>query len=219
MSTDSSRIFVLTDTPDVYGKDINHAGMIPVFTKDIESLLEKLKTVTVAGLVLELNKVMAATRQERDRLFNYAGSFPVLRTKVNAKHGFVSYLDSKDCFFKNLDAAIGKRCRSHERVSVKLDCAFSSEADPIMSEAVDGTILDVSPGGCFIHTRKAMEGESFIHVRIPELANSRPIFSSVRWTKTEAVDSALPGMGVMFIDLSDDQLDDIVSLQLTAQTR
>ena len=88
-----------------------------------------------------------------------------------------------------------------------------------MSEGVDGVIFDLSPGGCFINTRKAMVDESFIHLHIPDLENSRPIFSSVRWAKTEESDEALSGMGIMFIDLSDAQLENIISLQLTAQTR
>ena len=219
MSADSSTVFILTDMPGAYGKDFNHAGRTPVFTKDIKDLLEKLKHVAVAGLVLELPKVMKASREDRDRLFNYAKTFPVLRTKPNPRHGFVAYLDAKECFFTNLDTAIGKRCRSHNRIPVRLDCSFSAEKDPVMSKGVDGTILDISPGGCFINTSKPMMDESFIHLHIPDLENSRPIFSSVRWAKTDRPEGKLPGMGIMFIDLSDDQLENIISLQLTAQTR
>ncbi len=173
----------------------------------------------MAGLVLELPKVMKASRDDRDRLFTYAKTFPVLRTKPNPRHGFVAYLDARECFFMNLDAAIGKRCRSHNRVLVRLECLFSAEKDPVMSRGVGGTILDISPGGCFINTSSVMKDESFIHLHIPELENSRPIFSSVRWAKTDADDGTLPGMGIMFIDLSDDQLENIISLQLTAQAR
>lgn len=219
MSIDTSSVYVLTDTPAAYGDALNHGDSVPIFTKDIGTLIDKLKNVSMAGLVLELPKVMKASRTERDRLFSYATSFPVLRTKPNPSHGFVAYLDSKDCFFKNLEAAIGKRCRSHERVQVKLDCTYSSEADPIMADAVEGKILDISPGGCFINTRNVMEKESFVHLHIPALNNSRPIFSSIRWAKTDDTDGAMPGLGVMFIDLSDEQLEDIQALQLTAQVR
>jgi len=214
LSTDTGSIYVLTDTPEAYGEALNHAGMLPVFAKDIESLLAKLRNVAMAGLVLELSKVMKASRKDRDRLFNYAGTFPVLRTKVDSLHGFVSYLDSKECFFRNLDAAIGKRCRSHERVSVRLECAFSVEDDPIMLQTTEGIIFDISPGGCFMNTHRPTKSESFIHLRIPGLENSRPIFSSIRWSRAEEVDGALPGMGIMFIDLSDDQLENIAALQL-----
>ena len=147
MSASSSTVFVLTDTPGIYGNDLDHASSFPVFIKDIKSLLEKLKDVAMAGLVLELPKVMKASRDDRDRLFTYAKTFPVLRTKPNPRHGFVAYLDARECFFMNLDAAIGKRCRSHNRVLVRLECLFSAEKDPVMSRGVGGTILDISPGG------------------------------------------------------------------------
>ena len=219
MSTDTGNVFILTDTPRAYGEDMNYSDQAPIFVKDCPSLLAKLKNVTAAGLVLELPKVMKASRVDRDRVFNYAKTFPVLRTKINPRHGFVVYLDDKECFFKNFSAVMGKRCRSHDRVPVNLECTFSAEEDPIMAKSEEGTILDISPGGCLINTRKYMGTESFVHVRIPDLENSRPIFCSVRWAKTEEEDASRPGMGVMFIDLSDDQLDNILAIQLTAQTR
>jgi hypothetical protein len=218
LSSDSSTIFVFTDTPGFYGEDFSRGNMIPIFVKESGILIEKLKLVDMAGLILELPKVMAAPRKDRDRLFNYAKTFPVLRTKINPRHGFVAYLDSKECFFNNLDAAIGKRCRNHDRIPVKLDCSFSAEKDPVMSEGVEGRILDISPAGCFVHTKSAMLDESFIHLHIPDLENSRPIFSSIRWARARKLDDLLPGMGIMFIDLSDDQLENILSIQLAAQT-
>jgi len=219
VSPQTKSIYVLTDTPAIYRDDLGHSGAIPIFVKDIGDLLNRLKDVAMAGLVLELGKVMKASRQDRDRLFNYAGNFPVLRTKVNPRHGFVAYLDSRDSFFRNLDESIGMRFRNHERISVRLGCTFSAENDPIMTSPAEGVIHDISPGGCFVNTRDVMPDESFIHVKIPSLKNSRPIFSSIRWSKGEDVDGALPGMGIMFIDLTDEQVDEIRALQLTAQVR
>lgn len=207
-----STIFVLTETPGAYGTELIHEDKPPIFVKDIETLISRLKEVVVAGLVLEIDKVMKATRQERDRLFNYAGNFPVMRTKLNPRHGFVAYLDPKDCFFKNLEAAIGKRCRSHERVPVNMGCAFSREYDPIMADVIEATLLDISPGGCCINTRNVLEDEQFLHLRIPQLKNARPIYSSIRWTRVHE-DPNLCGMGVMFIDLQDDQMEEILALK------
>lgn len=208
-------IFILTDTPGTYGDDLVYQGNPPTFVRDIDVLIEKLKNVTVAGLVLELAKVMKASRTQRDRLFSFAGNFPVLRTKINPRHGFVAYLDPKDCFFSNLDKVVGERCRNHERISVNLDCAFSREADPSMADPMEGTILDISPGGCFIHTQAPLEGEAFLHVRMPHLSNPRPIYSSVRWTKQDASSPMRCGMGVMFIDLTEDQMAELTNFKLS----
>lgn len=204
-------IFVLTDTPGVYGTALTQNGVSPIFVKNVKALLERLKDVTMAGLVLEMDKVMRASRTERDRLFNYAGSFPVLRTKVNPRHGYVHYLDDKESFVHNLEAELGKRDRNHERVRVTMGCAFSAEADPSMAESIDASILDISPGGCFVQCATPPD-EQFIHLRIPSLHNSRPIFSSVRWARKDG-DHPLRGMGVMFIDLLDEQLDEIKAIE------
>lgn len=201
-----STVLVLTDTPGVYGKDLYRNDLPPVFVQDIESLIAHLKNVDVAGLVLEVPKVMKATRRERDRLFSYAGSFPVMRTKADKRHGFVNYLDPRDSFFTNLDAAIGKRSRSHQRKTVNLACAFSHEDDPSMAAPKEAAILDISTGGCFINTNALSKDEHFLHLSIPQLNCTRPIFSSIRWTRTDSKNASLCGMGVMFIDISDEQM-------------
>lgn len=204
-------VFVLTDTPGIYGNELNHRGSSPIFINDIDALLTRLKDVPMAGLVLEVTKVMNASRANRDRLFNYAGIFPVLRTKINPRHGFVTYLDPKDAFLHNLEAAMGKRDRNHQRVQVNIPCSVSAEDDPSMAKAVEANILDISPGGCFIQSTTPVS-EPFVHLKIPSLSSSRPIYSSVRWARNDG-DISLRGLGVMFIDLTDEQLADIQSIQ------
>ncbi len=212
MSAQSSKtVFILTDTPNFYGNDLTCDDVELIFVKDIKDLLTRLKSMTMAGLVLEIPKVMKASRQDRDRLFNYTITFPLLRTKANLRHQFITYLDPKDSFFKNLDAATGKRARSHERVPVELQCLIAQEDDPSMAEPYEATILDISPGGCFISSQIPFENEHFLHLRIAGLTNPRPIYSSIRWVRTETN----PGMGVMFIDQTEHQLEEIHGLQIT----
>lgn len=215
MADSDTKIFVLTDNPAGYEDSFNRADMEAVFVREAGPLLERLRNEPMAGLVLEMGKVMKADRRDRDRLFNYADSFPVLRTKLMTSNKAIQYLDSRDCFFENLDRAVGERCRSHERTSVELACTFSREQDPTMHEPAEGTVLDISPGGCFINTTQLYPDESFVHLRIPHLS-MRPIYSSVRWSKLKADEGTLPGMGIMFIDLDQAQLDKVISLQLEA---
>ena len=157
----------------------------------------------MAGLVLEVGKVMKATRLERDRLFSFAETYPVMRTKPDKQRGVAVYLDPHDAFFANLEAAVGKRSRSYVRKAVQIECTFSREEDPSMASPQKGTILDISSGGCFINTNRFSEDDHFLYICIPELGCNRPIFSSVRWTRM-AEDSALCGMGVLFIDIAEE---------------
>ena len=200
--TVQSTIFVLTDTPEIYGTDLNHHNTPPTFVKEMSALIAQLKQTEMAGLVLEVGKVMKATRLERDRLFSFAETYPVMRTKPDKKRGAPVYLDPKDVFFTNLEAAAGKRSRSYVRKTVQIECSFSQEEDPSMAEPQKGTILDISSGGCFINTRQFSEESHFLYICIPELGCNRPIFSSVRWTRM-AEDPALCGMGVLFIDIAE----------------
>lgn len=209
------RIFVLTDTPEPYGKHLCRDGTEPVYTDNVPSLLEYLRGVAVAGLVLEIAKVMQAQLQDRDRLFGYAGTFPVLRSRMHPETG-VAFLDDPDCFFRNLDAAAGEHCRGHARISMVLDCEFSGEDDPFLAEPVQASIMDISPGGCFIRTDRTASDQRFLYLRVPELGSTRPIFCNVRWLKSVRDSKAMPGMGVMFIDITPDQAKNISALRLKA---
>ncbi|BCS88638.1 PilZ domain-containing protein [Pseudodesulfovibrio sediminis] len=204
-------LFILTDTPKTYGDEIYPEGTKAVFVKSIKVMLSHLKATHMAGLILEVDKVMHASRDDRNTLFNYAGVFPILRTKLNPRHGFVAYLDDKKSFFDNLFEAMGKRSRSHERKDVDLACCLAVENDPIITCPVSGAVMDVSQGGCHLVLSDVFPEEQFVHLRIDGLTGARPIFSSVRWTLQDP-ESGATAMGLMFIDLTDDQLQTIQEL-------
>lgn len=210
--TDESTIFVLTDTPAVYGSDLYLESHPSVFIKDIPTLLTRLGNAEIAGLVLEVPKVMKASRTDRDRLFEYASCHPVLRTRPNARHGFMVYLDPRDHFLANVTDRDGKRKRNFERIPVELECQVSREHDPSMAEVLEATILDISPAGCFIKTDNLIGEESFVNLRVPALGSNRPIYSSVRWSRPENASGAKIGMGLLFIDITDEQTDAVSRL-------
>lgn len=210
----SSTIFVLTDTPGLYGDALNNCGHAPHFINNTAALVARLKDVPVAGLVLEIDKVMKAERTERDRLFSYACCHPVLRTRANTRNNFITYLDPRDTFFTNLDKAIGEKCRNHERTKVELECELALESDPSMAEINGATLMDISAGGCLVRTTADWSSESFLHLRLAQLQNTRPIYSSIRWTRPDQGRETL--MGIMFIDIADNQVDQIKAIQAQA---
>lgn len=199
--------------PDLYGDALHRNSTAPIFVNDIDDLLDRLKDVVMAGLVLEIDKVMNASRTARDRLFQYSNRFPILRTKPQPRHGFVDYLDHRESFLNNLKAAMGKWDRNHARVQVEIACEFSLENDPIMADPIEATILDISPGGCFLQSSNPCR-ERFVHLRLPLTCCKRPIFSSVRWIRSDGTES-LRGMGLMFIDPTEEQIQEIKRFQTT----
>lgn len=183
-----------------------------MYVKDVQVLLEKLSNMDCSGLVLEVPKVMKAGRRNRDRLFAHANCRPVLRTRPNTRHGFMIYLDPREVFFENIKSSEGLRRRNFERIPVEMTCQIAHEDDPSMVEVVDGTIHDISPRGCFLKAPPVFRGEAFVNLRIPDLGNSRPIYASVRWSRSEPGGENLVGMGLFFIDLTDDQAQAIINL-------
>lgn len=199
-----SSIFILTDTPELYGSDLYREDHPTVFIKDVNALMDKLDSAEIAGLVLEVPKVMKASRRDKDRIFKYTGAYPVLRTRPDTRRNFITYLDPREHFFQNIETTVGQRKRNYERIKVSLPALLAREEDPSMAEVLEATICDISPGGCFIQTNAIIGQESFVNVRIPGL-NNRPIFASVRWSRPEDAAGTTIGMGLLFIDLTDDQ--------------
>ena len=151
----------------------------------MSALIAQLKQTELAGLVLEVGKVMKATRLEPRQAVQLCRDLSRVAHQTDKKRGAPVYLDPKDVFFTNLEAAAGERSRSYVRKTVHIECSFSQEEDPSMAEPQKGTILDISSGGCFINTRQFSEKTHFLHICIPELGCNRPVFSSVRWTTND----------------------------------
>ncbi|WP_158946961.1 PilZ domain-containing protein [Pseudodesulfovibrio cashew] len=209
---DGKTVFVLTDNPSLYGDTLSRGGHDPAFVNDVGALVSQLAQERVAGMVLEIDKVMKGKRRERDRLFNLASRFPVLRTRANARNGHVTYLDPPAAFFCNLKASQGKWERSHERREVELACRLSREEDPSMAVPCQGTIFDISPGGCRVCTEKALEGEPFLHICLTGFGCQRPIYSSVRWTRPSEDETGRVCLGLLFIDLEERQMEALAGL-------
>lgn len=212
MGEDTSRtVLVLTERPDDYSRELARLGLRALFAPRVSKLLDRLQEAPASGFVLEVDWVMRAKRAERDHLLQVAGSFPLLRAMRKGPDAAVSFLDDPASFAMNVKAFSPRRVRSHVRVPVRLNALIAAEDDLRFANPVKASLLDISASGGFAYTMEDFSGQELVRLRILELSDPAPVQAHIRWRKPWGVPHALPGIGLLFVDIRPGQLDEIVA--------
>lgn len=205
----STLLLVLAEKADVYAGALDDLGIPAKVFADIPTLLEGLPENRCAGLVLDIRKVMRAPRAERDHLLRLVESYPLMRAKLDKSGKRVFFLDDIDCFLHNITENCPRKMRCSQRLDTRLNVLVSGENDPAMLGPAPANILNISDSGCFIHTVEEFAGSRYVHLKVMELTDKRPILGLVRWRRKWGEPNQLPGIGVVFIDIADGQVAEI----------
>ncbi len=203
-------VLVLSESLKPYDEALLGVGLNSRGFSKIGELVECLPALVCAGLILDIPSVMKAESAERDRLFKLTQSLPILRARVE-RNGRAVFLDDVDHFIHNCKNVCPSRMRTVRRYSTRLNVLISREDDPAMTKTRPANILNISSKGCYVHTLDPVESSAFIYLKILELANTTPIFGLIRWSKPWGEKHVLPGMGVAFLDITDEQVREIES--------
>lgn len=200
---------VLTDNPSAVSSALSGLDVtcvhLPTARLMVRALVEE---VECCGIVLDVRLVMQTPAEVRNRLFALAGGKPIVRCRIDGEQCSARFLDP----LESLQGVCPMdRCnqRLEERVKVRLDAVWAMDDDPSMADSYEAVVLDISSGGAFLHAPYMLPAEDFLNLRILNLANQRPIQCAVRWRKKEAGPGQFAGVGVKFMDLTEDQFEEI----------
>ncbi|NMC50622.1 MAG: hypothetical protein GYA47_14540 [Desulfovibrio sp.] len=199
-------LLILSDRKELYARELDRLGIPVAIAVTIPEFLERLSATSFRGLVLDIQKVMRSPRSERDRLFRASEPYPILRAKVDRSGQGVLFLDDLDCFLHNCGTFCPQRKRCTVRYPVKLNVLIAHEDDPDMREARKANILNISSSGCFVFTLDEYSQCRFVRLKVLEFPDPSPILALVRWTRAWGEPGVLPGMGLVFMELSPGQL-------------
>ncbi|CCO22171.1 PilZ domain-containing protein [Maridesulfovibrio hydrothermalis] len=204
----TDRIFVIAfvDSHLPYQGMNIHSKLDIKFCTDLDSFFEEMLKTEHAGLILEMHKVMDTPALERNKIFAFAASKPVLRTRAKSKTA--DLVDDPDQFINNCKTKKKGRIRRFERTEVDLQIQISCDNDHAMASDFSGTIRNISETGCFIETRTDFSENKFIHIKINDISNKLPIYAALCWTKNGP--DKLYGYGVKFISIQEDQSAELV---------
>lgn len=183
-------------------------GVLLKMVDDVRALIETLGETPANGIVLDVTRVMRATPHEKRVLQDFIESFPVLRVRMPGSKGS-SDLRALSC----VDAFFGCQCKEFEarlvrgnfRLSLNLPLLVARQRDPQFQQAVRSCSMDVSEGGMFIMLSENFGSEQWVWLHLLDLPDDTPILAHVRWHRPWGAGLAVPGVGVKFARIKEEQ--------------
>lgn len=200
-------ILVLTDQPELYRPLLQSMNAAGIYHPTAQSLAKELiDGIHCSGILLDVKCVMTTEADMRNRLFALIKDLPVVRARIDPETDAPLLLDSRACL---LDQSRCTGLRTDERVKIRMETVWSTEKDPAMTETNEGVLLDISSGGAFLHAPNVLPVEDYLFIKIFELEHKRPIHCAVRWKQPELTPGKPTGIGLMFLDISHQQREEI----------
>ncbi|MBA4358571.1 MAG: hypothetical protein C0405_12695, partial [Desulfovibrio sp.] len=150
-------MLVLTDSPWDYEALMRRLGLTPLYVPTVASLLVHLLGHPVSGFALEVGKVMRSPDPGRNQIFQLAKVFPVLRVLRRGPAHEVVYLDDPEGFSARVQVFTPREVRHCGRVPVVLSGLLAAADDLAFADPAPANILDVSDGGGFVSTPRALD--------------------------------------------------------------
>ena len=177
-----------------------------------------------SGIIVDNRTLIRSTMEDREFFSLLCEGFPVMRISRNPDNINISCLiEGKqlvDLKGKQLlDHFIRSDCTKispHQvRINSRKQIFFNIMADfPEPNQSIKTNLWDISEGGCFVlATNGKNEMGDDIILTIQDFKDQTPIKGTVKWRKQWGTDiSKLPGYGVSFIDITENQVQEIRSL-------
>jgi len=177
------------------------------------------------GFIIDLRTLIKTKPGDKSIIYELMESFPVMhishsldKKTIKGNIGNNSYNDKKlfDYFLNDLCPHFYPRgMRTFKRKNLYLNVYLALSPDASGDEFIKANSGNISEGGCFIITTQPIPKDKSgdIYVIIKELADQRPIASTVKWALPWGQATRhLPGVGVEFKDLSTSQRAEIRTL-------
>ena len=199
------KVYVLSDALPPFIREFERLDMAVKYFPSVRDIVRELAaSKECRGLVLDVKAVMRAERSHRDSLFLLAKGIPIVRAHVGADDKVV-FLDGLQRLSRR-SAENTPAFRLYERYEVMLPASVADLEDPTMSRAEPAVVHNISEGGCFLETSRAYSRDSYLYLRVEHLRHKRPIKCLVRWVRSG---ENVQGLGVRFLDLTREQLDEL----------
>ena len=173
------------------------------------------------GVMVDLKTKMKASNEEKDLVHDIFEQFPVAQLNFDEKTGQIRSLHyGRKGKGESLESFIKEECRSFTarpiRSSLRKKIHFNvllPKTGGITKEAIHRTVtMNVSKGGCFIYSVDNLVSDVEVMMVFKELDGQRPILGKVRWKAKWGEAMQIPGIGIRFEDINEDQLTEICKI-------
>lgn len=214
------RILIVAKDPEAgkaYGTAVSETGA----QHDVASSFEQMASLAMErpynGLMIDILTLVRCSKEEKVIAYDSINIYPVLRVKWESKQKRISLGPLEQSFSPDLESVLkffienrcsafkGRALRRHKRKPANLNLLFSRHPTFPEEETWRAFTVTISRGGIFLHTVQHLEEGEQIWLKFVDQAGEAPIPGTVRWTLPWGVSRAIPGVGVKFEALSEEQ--------------
>lgn len=208
-----------------YQDALTACGVRVFVTSSFFVLSEEICEPTYHGLFLDVSTKMQAIKENQADVYRLAQRFPVAHLRLDPATGAIR------CYYfgrqpdGELQEFIDSQCRpfvpqkirSVARHEVFLPVLVCRHPD---SKRLERTFTkDISPEGCFLVSTHRWKADQELFLRFPEFTDSAPIRAQIRTVIEWGTGRQMPGIGVLFRDLSPIQVATINEIWRLAERR
>ncbi len=166
------------------------------------------------GIVVDIPTKIQALNRHKDLINSILDRFPVIQVNQEKTTGRIRALlygqherqgDLQDLIRDTCLSRPPRRFRANPRCDAHFNVLLARTRDFAMGNTERSVTLNISRGGCFIITTARHQIGQRVWIRIMEMDDKTPIACEVIHKRTWCQAMAIPGIGVRFETLTDDQ--------------
>ncbi|WP_319779770.1 PilZ domain-containing protein [Maridesulfovibrio sp.] len=190
-------------------------------TESLHEIALSHSKVKYSGFLIDIPTLLRSSASDKSEANLLSDNFPVMRLSHKAGEGirciptgkYSGHGSTLDEFFK--DSCLNFTARSlrgTKRANKVLNVLLNRDINSAHSQMEKSVALNFSPEGCFLYSVSRWKKGDTLWIAIMELDDKAPIKAEVHWTVPWGTKLQMPGIGVNFLSLSDEQGDQIEAI-------
>ncbi|MBI5589886.1 MAG: PilZ domain-containing protein [Deltaproteobacteria bacterium] len=202
---------------NVYVEILGKIGVVFDVVTSFTDASSMARNIPYNGLLVDILALVRVDQNEKNIAHECMNFYPSTRIKWDARHKTIHLLMfSLSSHFEAESALrifIAERCkpfaarslRVFNRKNINLNLLLSLDCHCSDEKAAKTFLLDLSQGGCFLHTVQPLDNGQEVWLRCLELSDPTPIKAVVCWQLKWGLKQQISGIGVKFESLSEIQ--------------
>lgn len=214
---EDTRLLMVVKEPEArlaYEETLRRVGVAYHTAQDFKEVLRMTINGAYSGLLVDILTLIRSSKEEKTIAYDCINFYPTLRMKWDARQQCISCSPQEHSLVTDTEGAlthfIEKRCKTFSARSLRRFNRKDTYLNLLLCASPDAAgvktfTVNVSQGGAFVHTSEWLPKGSGAWLSVPDLPGEQPVPVTVCWSIAWGGCRSIPGAGVMFDALSEQQ--------------